>query len=68
MIVDRVEPLVSVAAVARALDLAPSFVYRLIARGDLPSYRFGKSIRLRLSEVDAYLAQVHNPGQLEVSR
>lgn len=66
MILDRIEPLVSVSSAAEVYGLAPSFLYRLVARGDLPCYRIGKAIRLRLSEVEAYFTQVHEPGELEV--
>jgi excisionase family DNA binding protein len=40
---------------ARYLELAPLALYRLIDDGELPAYRFGRIVRLRKSDLDAYL-------------
>jgi excisionase family DNA binding protein len=42
------------AEVARLLDLPTREVYRLIDMGALPAYRFGRTIRLRVADVEAY--------------
>ena len=40
---------------AAALGLTPRTLYRLIDEGQLPAYRFGRVIRLKQSEVDAFV-------------
>jgi putative molybdopterin biosynthesis protein len=40
--------------VARLLGVPTRAVYRLIDEGALPAYRFGRTIRLRAADVEAY--------------
>ena len=40
--------------VARLLDIPTREVYRLIDQGALPAYRFGRTIRVRAADVEAY--------------
>lgn len=44
---DGVPTLLTLPEVAIALRVAPSTAYRLAARGELPSVRFGNSVRVR---------------------
>lgn len=51
---------------AAALGLTPRTLYRLIDEGQLPAYRFGRVIRLKQSEVDAFVSESRiEPGSLE---
>jgi len=36
------------------LDLHPRTIRRAIAAGELPGYKFGKALRVRLDELDAW--------------
>ena len=47
---------VTVGEVARQLRVSNMTVYRLINAGELPAVRIGRSYRLRVDDVDAYLA------------
>lgn len=47
----------TVAEVARALRVSSMTVYRLIAAGQLPAVRVGRSYRLREEDVDRYLSE-----------
>jgi len=38
------------------LGIVPRTLYRLIDRGELPAYRFGRVIRIQAIDVDAYIA------------
>ena len=40
--------------VARLLGIPTRAVYRLIDEGVLPAYKFGRTIRLRATDVEAY--------------
>jgi len=40
---------------ARRLGLTPRTLYRLIDIGDLPAYRFGRVIRLKGYDLDAFV-------------
>jgi putative molybdopterin biosynthesis protein len=42
----------------KRLGITLRTLYRLIDRGDLPAYKMGRVIRLRLDEVNAYAASV----------
>jgi excisionase family DNA binding protein len=49
-------PVLTVAEVAGALRVSSMTVYRLIKSGELPALRVGKNIRIRTSDLDAFLA------------
>jgi excisionase family DNA binding protein len=50
---------------ARCLGLVPRTLYRLIDHGHINAYRFGRVIRLRQVDVDAYItASRVQPGEL----
>jgi excisionase family DNA binding protein len=56
----------STQAAARRLGITPRTLYRFIDHGELPAYRFGRVIRLRAHEVDAFIeASRIKPGELE---
>lgn len=51
---------------ADRMGITTRTLYRFIDRGDLPAYRFGRVIRLRLSDVDSFIEQCKvEPGSLE---
>ena len=51
---------------ARRLGITVRTLYRLIDRSDLPAYQFGRVIRLKESEVNAFIeASRITPGSLE---
>lgn len=51
---------------AAYLGLNLRTLYRFIDEGDLPAYRFGRVIRLRQEELDAFIEQARiRPGTLE---
>ncbi|WP_419853326.1 helix-turn-helix domain-containing protein [Candidatus Poriferisodalis sp.] len=51
---------------ADRMGITTRTLYRFIDRGDLPAYRFGRVIRLRLSDVDTFIEQSRvEPGSLE---
>ncbi len=51
---------------ARRLGITPRTLYRFIDHGELPAYRFGRVIRLRGHEVEAFIARSRiQPGELE---
>jgi excisionase family DNA binding protein len=51
---------------ARRLGITPRTLYRFIDHGELPAYRFGRVIRLRAHEVDAFIESSRiKPGELE---
>ena len=49
-------PVMTVAEVADALRVSSMTVYRLVNGGELPALRVGKNIRIRTSDLDAFLA------------
>lgn len=51
---------------ARRLGITPRTLYRFIDEGGLPAYRLGRVIRLKRSDVDAYVETCRiEPGTLE---
>ena len=51
---------------AKRLGITVRTLYRLIDRSDLPAYQFGRVIRLKESEVNAFIeASRIPPGSLE---
>jgi excisionase family DNA binding protein len=60
-----VEWLSSAEAAAR-LGITPRTLYRFIDEGQLPAYRFGRVIRLKATEVDAFIDLCRiEPGTLD---
>lgn len=51
---------------ARRLGITARTLYRFIDEGQLPGYRFGRVIRLKQSDVDAFIDECRiQPGSLE---
>jgi excisionase family DNA binding protein len=56
----------STAEAASRLGITPRTLYRFIDEGQLPAYRFGRVIRLKEHEVDAFIDTCRiEPGTLE---
>ena len=56
----------STADAAKALGITPRTLYRFINQGDLPAYRFGRVIRVKRADVDAFIeASRIAPGTLD---
>jgi excisionase family DNA binding protein len=54
--VDHGVRLLRVEQVADRLNVSRSFAWKLVAQGDLPSLRLGRAVRVRVSDLEAYLA------------
>lgn len=51
---------------ARHLGITPRTLYRLINEGEIPAYKLGRVLRIKQSDVDAFLESVRvQPGDLE---
>jgi excisionase family DNA binding protein len=51
---------------ARRLGITARTLYRFIDEGQLPAYRFGRVIRLKPADIDAYIESCRiEPGTLE---
>jgi excisionase family DNA binding protein len=48
--------LLTVSEVAQALRVSNMTVYRLVSAGELPALRVGRSVRLRVADVESYLS------------
>lgn len=56
----------STADAAQALGVTPRTLYRFINNGDLAAYRFGRVIRVKRADVDAFIEQSRiEPGTLD---
>lgn len=56
----------STAEAASRLGITPRTLYRFIDEGQLPAYRFGRVIRLKTADVDAFIESCRiEPGTLE---
>ncbi|MGH8907672.1 MAG: helix-turn-helix domain-containing protein [Egibacteraceae bacterium] len=54
------------AEAARHLGLTPRTLYRLIDEGQIPAYKFGRVIRLKLDDIDSFIESARiQPGALE---
>ncbi|MFQ5557116.1 MAG: helix-turn-helix domain-containing protein [Acidimicrobiales bacterium] len=61
---DQIEWL-STALAAKRLGVTPRTLYRFVDEGQLPAYRFGRVIRLKLTDVDAYIESCRvEPGTM----
>jgi excisionase family DNA binding protein len=56
----------STAEAAKFLGITPRTLYRFIDEGQLPGYRFGRVIRLKQDDVEAFIESSRiTPGTLE---
>ncbi len=55
------EQMMSVKDVAAFLNVVPKTIYRLIEQGELPSYKVGKVIRIKRSDIEEYLEKQKQP-------
>jgi excisionase family DNA binding protein len=63
---EQIEKLVTVTEVKERFTLPKSWVYAKAASGELPSYKCGKHIRFKLSELERWLeAQRRQPEGTE---
>ncbi|MGH8933562.1 MAG: helix-turn-helix domain-containing protein [Egibacteraceae bacterium] len=54
------------AEAARHLGLTPRTLYRLIDEGQIPAYKFGRVIRLKLDDIQSFIESARiQPGALE---
>ena len=60
---DTFPRLLTAREISQILHLSHSTVYQLLQRGDLPSVRFGRSVRVRPEDLEKFLdAKVTNTG------
>lgn len=56
----------STADAAKALGITPRTLYRFINQGDLAAYRFGRVIRVKRADVEAFIEKSRiEPGTLD---
>jgi excisionase family DNA binding protein len=56
---EGIEKFVDVKAVAEYLSVCKSFVYKLVAEGDLPHYKVGAKYLFKLTEVGNHMKEKH---------
>ena len=55
----------STAAAAERLGITPRTLYRFIDEGQVPAFKFGRVIRLKQSDIDAYIESCRvEPGSM----
>jgi excisionase family DNA binding protein len=48
--------------VAERLQISQSFAYTLMSRGEIPTVRMGRSVRVRPQDLEKYIeSNIHNP-------
>ncbi len=57
---DRRQLLFTIAEVVQALSLSRSKVYDLIAKGELPVRRIGRSVRVRSTDLDKWVESLED--------
>lgn len=57
---EEYETLLTIAEVANVLRVSKMTIYRLVHDGQIPSMRIGKSLRVPVSALDAYLGKGDN--------
>lgn len=56
----------STADAAKALGITPRTLYRFINQGELAAYRFGRVIRVKRADIDAFIESSRiEPGSLD---
>lgn len=65
MVVDPGPEWLSTAGAAARLGITPRTLYRFIDEGQIPAYRFGRVIRLKTVDVDAFVESCRiEPGTM----
>ncbi len=59
------EPLLKSEEVARILHVSRSFAYLLMQRGDIPTVRVGKAIRVLPEDLNRYIQERHSTNGLD---
>jgi len=55
----------STAAAAERLGITPRTLYRFIDEGQVPAFKFGRVIRLKQADIDAYIESCRvEPGSM----
>ena len=58
---ERFDELYSVGELAKVLKLTPVTIYRMIDRGELPCYTFGRAKRFRTRDIEDYFKRCRTP-------
>lgn len=54
--------------VAEILNVSRSFAYRLMRRGDIPTIRMGRAVRVRIEDLELFITNmVMNSEKIEIS-
>jgi excisionase family DNA binding protein len=61
------DPLLNVKEAAQRLRFAPSYVYELIRRRDLPAVKVGKYVRIKNSDIDRFVSRHREAATLDKS-
>jgi excisionase family DNA binding protein len=61
-VVEREHEWLKVPEVAQVLRIARSRAYELVAEGEIPSVRIGRSVRVSRMELDRWLAEQRQPS------
>ncbi len=51
------EKLITIKDVMELLSISRPTVYRLMDKGDIPSYKIGNQLRFKQSEIEAYIEE-----------
>ena len=62
------DQILTVKEVAEYLKVNDRTVYRMAAAGDIPAFKIGASWRFKQSELEAWMAQLHNQNNLNSSK
>ncbi len=55
--VDQLDPILTIRETAEYLKLSKSKVYLMVQQGEIPHLKMGKSVRIRMSDLQEWLEQ-----------
>src|SRR5918998_6341193 len=57
--------LLSIPQLCQELGMGKSWIYRRLRRGEIPSVRLGRTIKVRRDELEQYLGRYHYPARVQ---
>jgi len=61
--VTAVEPLLKASDIAKTLNISKAMAYRLIQQREIPAVRINHAVRVRRSDLDAYIERCRDTGR-----
>ena len=63
-----INKLLTAVEIAQYLNISKALVYRLIANGEIPSVRFGRTVRVKQEDLESFIQKCATPQENDIPK